>query len=376
MDNGSSKTSKSGKVPVRPAIFVDAYAIRDYATGLQHLLAGLAEKSHEAALVCPPDVNIDAVMGPTATAMCYPVFKLPFLCRQNRNMLVDRLGKFKPSVLHAFSSSRFKITRQVAHIMDLPYVLSVNRLALRPSANYMKDEHCTSVVASSRKISEAMCKKSPYAEEKLEQINIGTFVEDSTACFSGEHAVTSIILAQDLHKEQDFKALLNAIRHLVIDGYEFVLAILGKGKAERAIHRQIHSLELSQIITLVGEVEPIRPLFAGADVFIQPQPRREFNSRLLEAMSVGMAVATSRHIKDDMVIPDETAVVFDPYDELSVYSALQKILEDKDRARCMAQNGQDYLRKYHSVSRMADSLTDTYIGAQVKHKNLGAGEHE
>ena len=71
---------------------------------------------------------------------------------------------------------------------------------------------------------------------------------------------------------------------------------------------------------------------------------------------------------DDLLIEDQTAVFFDPDDELRIYSALQKLFDQHDFARRLALTGQIYLRKHHSVSRMVDALVQTYRNAQQWYK--------
>ena len=107
----------------------------------------------------------------------------------------------------------------------------------------------------------------------------------------------------------------------------------------------IKNLGLGQIVIIVPDIQPLRSVFAGADIFIRPQASAEFKSTLLEAMGVGMAVATCGKGDEDLLIENETAVYFDSYDELSVYSALQKLLDRHDFARKLAVNGQQYLRE-------------------------------
>ncbi len=93
-------------------------------------------------------------------------------------------------------------------------------------------------------------------------------------------------------------------------------------------------------------------------------------------MSVGMAVATARGGIDDLLIEDQTAVFFDPDDELRIYSALQKLFDQHDFARGLALAGQIHLRKHHSVSRMVDALVQTYRNAQQWYKAQPSYEAE
>ena len=179
-----------------------------------------------------------------------------------------------------------------------------------------------------------------------------------------------LVVAQRLENPLEFEPLLNAVRHLVIDGYEFVLAIIGKGPAERGIHKMIKELGISHSVTVVPGIEPMQSVFAGADIFIQPHISMAFNPYLLDAMSVGMVVASCHEGIEDFLINGETAVFFETDDELSVYSCLQKLMDKREIARQIAMGAQSRLRKYHSVSKMVASLLETYRKAEMLKKHI------
>ncbi|MHC4215295.1 MAG: glycosyltransferase, partial [Planctomycetota bacterium] len=130
-------------------------------------------------------------------------------------------------------------------------------------------------------------------------------------------------------------------------------------------------LGLSQIVTTVGNIQPLRAVFAGADIFINPQPGNRFNQQLLEAMSVGMAVAACSGGVDDLLIDEQTALLFEPDDELSVYSCLQRLIDKREFARQIAMTAQNHLREHHSVSKMVTSIIHSYRAAQGWYKKSG-----
>jgi glycosyltransferase involved in cell wall biosynthesis len=85
---------------------------------------------------------------------------------------------------------------------------------------------------------------------------------------------------------------------------------------------------------------------------------------LLEAMSVGLAVAASKGGVDDLIIEDQTATVFDPSDELSIRGRLQQLFDRAEFARKLAKGAQNYLRANHSVSNMVSATVQAYHQAQ------------
>ncbi|GAI01811.1 unnamed protein product, partial [marine sediment metagenome] len=55
-------------------------------------------------------------------------------------------------------------------------------------------------------------------------------------------------------------------------------------------------------------------------------------------MSVGSAVAGCKGGVDDLIIEEETAVVFDPNDEISIRSSLQRLFDSRELARQIAES--------------------------------------
>jgi glycosyltransferase involved in cell wall biosynthesis len=166
-----------------------------------------------------------------------------------------------------------------------------------------------------------------------------------------------------LNSADDFENLFGAVRSLLIDGYEFMVAVVGEGKAEMQLRKLLAALGLSQIVTIVGRLKPWHSVFAAGDIFIQPQPTSSFNPLLVEAMSVGIAVAACKGGVDDLIIENQTAVVFDPNNELSIKGTLRALFDRREFARKIAQNAQNYLRENHTASKMISGMLQSYDAA-------------
>lgn len=349
---------------LRPALIASEKTISEYSTFLGHLLVGLADESIPTALVCPADCDVDSVVSGVVEVIRHPAFKLPLLWRQNRKRLIERLVRFKPSVLHCLCESKAQLTRQLARQLDLPYVLTVGSLQKRWGQLFISSRFCARIIVPAGSIAVNLARIYPRFADRIEQINIGTFVGEASSCFSEPGQLASMVTAPRLDNVGEFECLLNAVRHLVIDGYEFVLVVVGGGRAERQLRKLLGALGLLQIVTIVPRLAPRRSVLAAGDIFIQPVASDAFNPLLLEAMSVGTAVAGCKGGVDDLIIEDRTAVVFDPDDELSIKGSLQRLFDRRELARQLAKGAQQYLRENHTVSKMVAGTLQTYQDAQ------------
>lgn len=351
---------------VRPALITSRRTVSEYSTLIERLLLGLADESIPVALVCPPDSDVDSLICGTVDVIRYPAIRLPPLWLQNRNRLTQQLGGFRPTVLHCLCESRASLTKQLASLLDVPYVLTVNSLQKKWRRLRVSPTHCARVIVPARSVANNLAKVYPGLAEGIEQINFGTFVEEDCRCFGQHSHLASMVATHPLDGVRDFEDLFGAVRHLVISGYEFMLVLIGAGRAERQLRKLLAALDLLQTVSIVPKLRAWRSVLAAGDIFIQPRPSFSFNSSLLEAMSVGTAVAACKGGVDDLIIDGQTAVVFDPNDELSIRGTLQRLFDRREFARELAGRAQQYVRENHSVSNMISATLQTYYQAQAR----------
>ncbi|MHC4911945.1 MAG: glycosyltransferase family 4 protein [Planctomycetota bacterium] len=360
--DSASKGAKAKSV--RPALIASAKTLSDYSIFLKHLLVGFAAESVPTALICGTDCGIDSIVPPSVEVVKHPAFEIPLLWRQNRRILLERLEKFRPTILHCLCESKAALVRRLSRQLALPYVLTVNSLQKQWQQVSISSKRCARIIVPAKSIAANVMKVYPGFTDRVEEMSIGTFVSESSNCFGEVGRLASLVTTHLLDNVEDFENLFRAVKHLAIDRYEFILVMMGNGAGERKVRKLLTSLGLAQIVTIVPKLELWRPLLAAGDIFVQPQPSTTFNPLLLEAMSVGTAVAGCKGGVDDLIIADKTAVVFDPEDELSIRSKLQQLLDRPEMARGVATGAQQYLRENHSVSSMVSAILKTYQDAQ------------
>jgi glycosyltransferase involved in cell wall biosynthesis len=354
---------------IRPVLILDVQAARRNSVFLQHFFVALTAQSVRAAVVCSPDFDSSTILSPAIKVITHPACRIPLFWRQNRAKLMEQIEKFNPSVLHCIPRQRIGLTRAIAHQFDLPYILTARGMDKFHIAD-IADPLCASIVVPCASIRNHLAKTYPDFVSRIEQIETGAFVEDTCACFAKPQRLPGMIAVCPVDKAANFQPLLEAIRHLAIDTYQFVVVIIGTGKADSAVRRLIRAMGLSQIVNVVPSFDHFRAAFAEADICIRPKPVYAFSVPLLEAMSVGMVVAGCKGGVDDLLIEDQTAVLFNPDDHLSIYSKLRWLLDNKQEARRLAMNAQAYLRQHHTVSKMMSGLIGAYEHALTESKSV------
>ena len=347
----------------RVALIASEHTVSDCSIFLQHLLVGLADESVPVALVCPPEWDNTSVFTAAAEVIGHPVFNLPFMGPVNTRLLTEHLVRFKPSVLHCLCESKASVTRRLAHRLDIPYVLSVNSFQKRWGSLSISSTHCVKVIVPTQSVAANMAGAQPRFSDRIMQINIGTFAADAATCFSKPLRTAILMTAHRFDHVDEYENLFGVVRHLLIDGYEFMMVVVGLGRADRQLWKLLAALGLLHIVTLVPKGMPWRSLLASGDIFIRPRPRFDFDPQLLEAMSLGAAVAACKGGVDDLIFEDRTALVFDPDDEMNILRTLRQLLDRRELARQIAEASLEYVRENHSVSRMISALIQVYRAA-------------
>lgn len=356
------KTKKTESVRPRPKRIVLIASERtfiEYPIFLRYLLVALVDESIPVMLVCPPGFE-KIENPPSIETVVYPAFDIPFTGHFNRKILFERMMKFRPTMIHCLCDSLSVLARRSARAIDISYLINVNSLQKRYSKLSISSRRASKIIVPAESIGDNIRQLFQKNADQVVQINMGCFVDENNKCFSDTKVLPSLLVADELDEVGRYANLLSAVRHLILDGYEFMLVIMGKGQGEDAIRDHIRANKLSDNVIVVPKLESERFVVRNCDIYIQLWPGDSYNAMIIEAMASGAAVAASSGGVDDMLIDGENCVLFEPSDQLSIRSALKQLLDKHDYARKLASNAIKYVKKNHSMSKMIGSILDLY----------------
>jgi hypothetical protein len=358
-DNG-----RTAERPLRPVLIASEKVLDEYSPFIEHLLVGLADESVLSAFVCPADFDIGGFVSPAVETIRYPALNLPFFNFGYRSRLIEQLENFKPTVLHCLGESDAALTVRLAKILKLPSIITINSMQRRFSSFTFLLKKFSAIITPADSIASAISSSFAKLADRLVRINTGTFIEQRCSCFSNKSQVISMVISHCIGDTTDLMNFFAAVKHLVVDGYQFMLVIAGAGKAESRLRKVLCSQGLSRVAIVVGPLKPRRRVLAAGDIFIRARPSENFDPFLFEAMSVGTAVAACRGGVDDLIIEGRTAAVFNPDDELSIYNCLKQLLDRPERAKQLAKNAHQNLKENYTVSGMLTAVLRTYRTVQ------------
>jgi len=353
---------------LRPVLIVSKETVAEHAPFVRHLLVGLAGESISTVLIRPPAADTEPIVPAPVTVLTHPLVDMPLTEHLGVERLARQLEKHRPTVLHCLSERRTALTQRLARRLNLPYVQSVNSLAGRFSRLSVSPQHCTAITVPTETIRISTAKACFRFADHIRQVSMGTCAGRRPVCFSHASHVPNIVIAQPFRHASDFECVFEAMEALLADGYEFLVVAMGAGAAEREMRRFLAEHNLTQAVTVVPVLLPWRSVLAAADIFVQPRPRRAFSGFLLEAMGLGTAVAACLGGVDDLIVPNQTAAVFDPDDASSIRQTLAQLLDRRDMARRLARTAQEHVRAGYSASSMISATLETYTEAQERYR--------
>ncbi|UCD50929.1 MAG: glycosyltransferase family 4 protein [Phycisphaerales bacterium] len=356
----TAETRKS----TRPVLIASRRTITEHTTYLQRLLLGLADESITTALVCPPSCSLERLTPVPADVFTHPLIDLPLMEGVGIETLAVHLEKFRPTVLHCLCESRATLVRRLAERLEVPYVLAVNSLERKVARLSVSPTHCASIIVPAETIRVRTAKFHVRYADRIRQINMGTFAGAEPVCFSDPSRLSSIVVAHPLDHVSHFESLFKATGELIGDGHEFMTVIMGRGRAEHRLRRLLVEYGLSEVITIVPVLDAWRAAVAAGDIFLQPLPNAAFSVALLEAMGLGAAVIACSGGVDDLIVPNQTALVFEPDSERGLRDSLARLLGDHNFARRLASTAQTYVAGRYPVSGMVAATLETYMEAQ------------
>jgi glycosyltransferase involved in cell wall biosynthesis len=144
-----------------------------------------------------------------------------------------------------------------------------------------------------------------------------------------------------LEPRKNVPILLRAFRDLVDRGFQQRLAIVGRrGWMFKDIYTTTQALKLEGKVIFTGHVpnEELPYLYNGARLFAYPSLYEGFGLPVLEAMACGAPVVTS-NISSMPEIVGEAGLLVDPYDQMKLTEAMERLIVDDDLNHALRQQG-------------------------------------
>lgn len=358
--------------------FTDSVAFGGAEQMMLHLLAGLDRERWRPLLLYHPGPGV-AEMLQQAHALAVDTLGVPAMplgAEGARRVLALRalLRRIRPAVFHAHLRwplackygivaailARVPAVVATAHLfVALPYNRS-ERLQQRLIANGVHR-----YIAVSREVADRIHETFAIPRPKLtivpNAVPHGLFDRpvhpQLRADLAGPQRSPVVLTVARLDAQKGHSTLLEAAAQL--PGVRFALA--GEGERRATLEAQAAALGIADRVLFLGYRQDVPDLLASCDLFVLPSLYEGLPLSILEAMAatrpvIGMDVGGT----DEAVIHGETGLLVPPSDPRALAAAIRRLLDDRDLACRLAQQGRERLRREFSCERMVERVTGIY----------------
>lgn len=142
-----------------------------------------------------------------------------------------------------------------------------------------------------------------------------------------------------------------------------VLALVGEGELDAELRALAAELGLAESVRFVAPREGLAPAYADADVFVLSSRWEGLPYVVLEAMSFGLPVVSTRVDGIPEAVVDGTSgLLVPPSAPEALASAIAGVLDDPDTRARMGAAGAAIVAERFGLDRMADELVAVYRG--------------
>lgn len=169
-----------------------------------------------------------------------------------------------------------------------------------------------------------------------------------------------------LGREKDHATLLRAAARLAAAYPRLHWVVAGEGPERAALERLRDELGLAHRVHLVGHLEDPARLIADANLFVMSSRAEGLGTSVLEAMALGVPVASTSAGGLPEMLGDGAGVLTPPGDPAALADAMARLLSDPGLARSVTQRARVTAERFNAA-RMAEAVLAVYRSCDSFH---------
>lgn len=328
------------------------------------LARGLEKRELDTALVCTGCVGLDESLLKGVRLHTVPGLHLPVWGQIVLRTLYRDLKEQRPDVVHLQDSRLLPQGIRLARKLRRPLIVSIGDQA-EAAAFVLKGEvpELKTIIAVSESVLQQIPQTPLIAKIEKRIILPGVAVpEDSTDDRPLDDDRPPVIgMAGPLEIVKGAAFFLRACHRVIEAGHNIRIVIAGSGPEERSLRHLASSLELSRRLTFVDGGVSMAGYLSAIDIFCLPSLQQGLGVMMLEAMALGRPVIASGVGGVLSVIEDNVSgLIVPPSDSRSLADRIIELLQNRERARTIADTGRQLIRDRFNENRMLDEVISVY----------------
>lgn len=337
---------------------VDEDAFDRFGRVLRHLSVGLIDQAVQLRLLSADPRLHSLSLGPIQVFQHRPIAR-PAITRRIGEAL-EFLAPQPPTSIHAIGTGSHRLATAAAEHFDADLFLDVSSLADCDAVATLDLDRVAAFFAASEPLASVLEETLSVAQDRIKLIQPGVLAAQQIACYATDGRAITILCTSPFSRDSGVDQLIEAANMLRQEGHEFLLFLLGRGKQESALRRAVRERNMASFVTFAQPVGDTVHAMQSADVFVRPSMDTGFTVDGLQALGVGMAVATIASPVCSHFRHEETALICEKASAHALADALERLLTDHAYAQRLAENGLNYVRAHHTMSVMAERTASAY----------------
>lgn len=272
--------------------------------------------------------------------------------------------RMRPAVLHAHDAHALTLASICSWLRSTPLV--VTRRVDFPLRHKTFWTRADRIIAISNAVADVLV-ESGVSRERISVIHSGISLEEiRKATPLGIRALLGLepdarvaVNVAALVPHKDHANLVTAASRLARGHPDLYWVIAGEGERRPALETQIRQLGLQSRVHLMGHIASPERLIADADVFVMSSQQEGLGTSVLEAMSLGIPVASTTAGGLPEMLGAESGLLVRPSDPEALADAVGRILDNPDLGTRLAEKARTRVLRFSDL-RMAEEVRSVY----------------
>jgi glycosyltransferase involved in cell wall biosynthesis len=338
---------------------VDEECLERFEPVVRQLSVGFVDEAIRTTIVGPRLPGVEALaMGPIQ--VCTYDRLTGWRRKRSLSELLEAISARAPHLVHSLSTEISWLAAQIAGLLDVPLVASLNGLGEITERTEPILRSASTVVAVSEPLRAMAMQRLGKGAQHVLRVRWGVLPEEHPSCFLDEQKNPTVITITPLSPDAGLEHVIDAVARLSAEPLPAMLFILGEGPAENDLRQRANRLGLNERVTFAGPVREWASILNGADIFVLPSRQSRLTIHPLAAMAAGLVVVAPGAGGHDCLIDGQTARIYHPPSAELLGAVLAEAIANPEESRRLAARAQEYVREHHRISTMVMETVQLY----------------
>lgn len=357
---GDSVNRQPSPAAVKSALIVGPQSAREHISTIRRLVIGLLDEPMVITLVWPTGEDAETLPCPPARLHRYATSRFRRFLEKTPISLAQTLVEAGVEVLHAFDVEAHELTRDLSERIDVPYLVSVERLGAGGVLG-VPGPRCRGILAASDVIYADLLATRDLNEDLLSVVRPAVGMGDRRVAEVQPHRPV-IFLTGAMEPVRPLAAVLRAVSALHRQGIDAMVMITRPCRFESYLRRSAARLDLTSDMTFSDDIHPdaLPRFIQAADVLLCPIPTGAVETEALQAMAGGVPVVVGGACAGDFVEPGRTALLYARDNVQELVQVLRTVLDNHPPTPEIRAEAHQMAVERHTMGRLIRDLAERY----------------